>query len=58
MAYLLEISIKCEYCHVGLARVALYDYRNELRGRYCKKCGKRILKEREKYERENPIRNG
>lgn len=57
MAYLIEIVGKCERCRDKRATHELYDYRNELRGKFCRLCSKRALKERTEWEQGRDPRN-
>ena len=50
MAYLKEIIYKCG-CGKRQA-VALYSFRNEEEGRFCRTCGKRALARQQEIERE------
>lgn len=55
MAYLIEIILGCDTLGCkSRAVVTLKDWRNEERGRYCRKCGKAQLAKRQKFEDENP----
>lgn len=55
MAYLIDIGVDCDApgCS-SLAIVELYDWRNESRGRFCRRHGKQKLRERERFEKTNP----
>lgn len=55
MAYLVELKIECDVMGCcSRAMVELRDWRNEARGRFCRKHGRRRLKEREQWEKKNP----
>ena len=51
MAYLKEIVYKCG-CGKRQA-VALYSFRNEEEGRFCRACGRRALAHRQQIEKED-----
>lgn len=55
MAYLVSLSLRCnaDRC-TSKYSVQLFDWINESRGKFCKKHGKQMLAEREKFEKENP----
>ena len=55
MAYLVDIQTQCDTSgRSGRAAVELLDWRNESRGRFCRKCGRRKLNERNRFEKANP----
>lgn len=45
MAYLRSLESKCQTCRVKRATCEVIDHRNESRGEYCARCGKRKLAE-------------
>lgn len=54
MAYLIEIQTQCDSTGCcGRAAVELRDWNNESRGRFCRKCGRRKLAERKRFEEQN-----
>lgn len=55
MAYLVDIKTICaDRLCTSRATVELRDWLNESRGRFCRKHGKQNLRDREKYEKDNP----
>jgi len=56
MAHMIQIvPPTCGKCG-GHAKVRIFGNRNEDLGAYCKSCGKRRLKERESFERDEARR--
>lgn len=54
MAYLIQIKVTCDNAVRSCSKratVEVFDYRNESRGKYCTPCGKKVLAERERFER-------
>jgi hypothetical protein len=59
MAYLLDLQMVCDVAECrSRAVVELRDWRNESRGRFCRKHGQQRLRERGKFERDNPKLRG
>jgi late competence protein required for DNA uptake (superfamily II DNA/RNA helicase) len=44
MAYLREITRKCDRCHTANAIFELLTFRNERYGHYCRRCSGPMLK--------------
>lgn len=56
MAFLQNLSIRCdEQGCTSVAKVRLFDWRNEDIGKFCRKCGRHKLDSRQKFEDKHPL---
>jgi len=55
MAYLLDINIQCDEAGCTIRAIKeLRDWRNDSRGHFCRNHAKQRLRERERFEKNNP----